>query len=454
MTKSILNLKNLFRLIVLLLWVFLTYYLTGKIHVKLRFISTILFIISYFYFIGDNKEKGMLKDIIKMSFWSLYANKLRTFLSTLWIIIWVSTISLVIAIWLWAQKDIEDQYKTLSVTAIAINPINTEWSTSKISLEDVDIIKSKSNYVESISAYINWKLESSISGNSISAGILWVTPDIFEVSNLPLLKGDYLNDESLKSREKIAVLWYWIVQDLFWWNENILWEMVTIWKKKIKVVWILQETWWSIWPVNFDDNIYLPYTTAESLLWNAWTTRMTALATDINSIEFAMSELTTILREAHRLKDSQADDFRLKDQWTKVTSAQDSTATMNLLLTLVATIVLVVSWIWIMNVMFAWVAERTREIWILKSIWAKRSDILNQFLIESIVLSVMWWIIWVLLWELLIPFIDNYAGMTTIRSTMWMLLAFSFSVVVWIFFGYYPAYKASKLDAVDAIRNS
>jgi putative ABC transport system permease protein len=197
----------------------------------------------------------------------------------------------------------------------------------------------------------------------------------------------------------------------------------------------------------------MPYTTALSILWTAWQTRMTALATDIDSIWLAMDELTTILRDSHKLKDSMIDDFRLKDQWTKVTSAQDSANTMSLLLTLIATIVLIVSWIWIMNVMFAWVAERTREIWILKSIWAKRSDILNQFLIESLMLSIIWWLIWILLWEILIPMVDTYAGMTTIRSTTWMMLAFLFSVVVWIFFWYYPAYKASKLDPVDALRS-
>ncbi len=395
----------------------------------------------------------MLKDIIKMALESLWSNRLRTFLSTLGIIIWVSTISLVIAIWIWAQKDIEEQFKNLSVTAIAINPISTEGSTSKLSFDDVEAIKQQSNYIENVTAYINGKLESTSSYNSISAWILWVTPDIFTISNLELASWEYLSQENIDSREKVAVLGSTIVDDLFDGNTDIIGETITIAKKKIKVIWVLKQTGWSVGPISFDDNIYIPYTSAQSLLGSSGQIRMTALAIDIPSISLAMWELTTILRESHKLKDNIADDFRLKDQGTKVSSAEDSTATMNLLLTLVASIVLVVSGIGIMNVMFAWVAERTREIGILKSIWAKTSDILNQFLIESVVLSVMGWIIWVLLWEILIPIIDTYAGMTTIRSTMWMLLAFSFSVIVWVFFGYYPAYKASKLDPVDALRN-
>lgn len=452
MSNKYFNKWNLIKLVLFLTWLSFTYYTTWKIYIKLRFLSTFIYIL-LFYFIIRHINKNMLKDIIKMALQSLYGNKIRTFLSTLGIIIWVSTISLVIAIWLWAQKDIEDQFKTLSVTAIAINPISTEGSTSKLSFDDVEIIKANSNNIESVTAYINWKLQASSSSSSAQVWILWVTTDIFEVSNLELLIWEYLKEEDIDKRVKIAVLWSWIVEDLFEWNTDIIWETVTIARKKVKIIWILKETWGSVWPISFDDNIYLPYTTAQSILWTAGSTRMTALANDIESIPLAMSELETILRDSHKLKDSAADDFRLKDQWTKVSSAQDSADTMNMLLTLVATIVLVVSWIGIMNVMFAWVAERTREIWILKSIWAKTSDILNQFLIESIVLSVLWWVVWVILWEILIPIIDIYAGMTTIRSTIWMWLAFSFSVIVWIFFWYYPAYKASKLDPVDALRS-
>jgi len=393
-----------------------------------------------------------MKDIIKMALKSLFDNKLRTFLSTLWIIIWVSTISLVIAIWYWAQKDIEEQFKTLSVTAIAVMPINTEWSTSKLSLEDIEFIKKAEN-IDKSTAFVNWKLQSSNSSNSIQAGILWVTPDIFEISNLDKLKWDYISLENIEKREKVAVLWSSIVDDLFEWNTDIIWKTINVWRKKVKIIWILKKSGWSIWPVSYDDSIYLPYSTADSILWKSWTTRLIVLAKDINSIDLAMDELWEILRNSHRLKNSQTDDFRLRDQWSKVVSAQESARTMNLLLTLVAIIVLVVSGIWIMNVMFAWVAERTREIWILKLIWAKRSDILNQFLIESIVLSVLGWIIWVILWEILIPVINDYAWMTTIRSNFGLFLAFSFSVVVGVFFWYYPAYKASKLDPVDALRS-
>ncbi|MFK7779788.1 MAG: ABC transporter permease [Candidatus Gracilibacteria bacterium] len=395
----------------------------------------------------------MLKDIIKMALESLYANKLRTFLSILGIIIGVSTISLVIAIGLGAQKDIEDQFKTLSVTAIAINPVNTEGSQSKLSFDDVDIIKQESNNIESVTAYINGKLESSSSYNSISAGILGVTPDIFIVSNLNLASGEYLTDEHISSREKIAVIGSSLVDDLFEGNTDIIGEVITIARKKVKIIGVLEETGGSVGPISFDDNIYMPHTTALSILGTSGQTRMTALAIDIDSIDLAMSELTVILRDSHKLKDTMPDDFRLKDQGTKVTSAQDSANTMNLLLTMVATIVLIVSGIGIMNVMFAGVAERTREIGILKSIGAKRSDILNQFLIESIMLSIMGGVVGVLLGEILIPVVNAYTDMTTIRSTMGMIGAFSFSVVVGIFFGYYPAYKASKLDPVDALRS-
>jgi putative ABC transport system permease protein len=165
-----------------------------------------------------------------------------------------------------------------------------------------------------------------------------------------------------------------------------------------------------------------------------------------------MSELVDLLRQSHNLKSSSPDDFKLKDQWAKVVSAQESAQTMSILLITVAIIVLIVSWIWIMNVMFAWVAERTKEIWILKSIWAKRNDILYQFLVESIILTLIAWLLWVFLGEIIIPLGNGIDWMMLIRSNYGDLLAFMFALLVWIFFWWYPAYIASKLDPVDALR--
>ncbi len=395
----------------------------------------------------------MLYEIVKLAVKTLLANKLRTALSMLWIIVWVMTIILVFAIWTGAQKAIEEQYKNLAVTTIMAMPVNTASSTSKLSDKDVPKLI-ELEHVETATPIAQWRLLVSNSSDSEQFTILWVKANFLEISKLKLTAWKFFNEEDDKAKKKVAILWSSVAESLFSSPEKAIWQTISIWKKKFEVIWVFSPSWTSIWPISYDDTVYIPYDTATKLLlWANATIRLIVLATDINSIDTAMGELQNKLRELHRLKASDPDDFRLRDQGSKVVAAQESAKTMKYLLIWVAIIVLIVSWIWIMNVMFAGVAERTKEIWILKAIWARNSDILNQFLIESVILSAFAWIIWVILWEIITPFANWIEWMTLVRTTFWDVIWFVFAVLTWIFFAYYPAYKASKLDPVDAINS-
>ncbi len=165
-------------------------------------------------------------------------------------------------------------------------------------------------------------------------------------------------------------------------------KTVNIGKKKVEIIGIFGKSGTSLGPITYDDTIFLPYGTTQQIIGSASTPRLVMLAKDIDSIGSAIAEIGDILREAHRLKPSDIEDFRAVDQGSKVVAAKASSSTMTLLLTGVAIIVLVVSGIGIMNVMFAGVAERTKEIGILRSIGIKTGDILNIFLYESVILSI------------------------------------------------------------------
>lgn len=179
---------------------------------------------------------------------------------------------------------------------------------------------------------------------------------------------------------------------------------------------------------------------------------MIFLANSLDNVPKALEELKKLLRLNHDIRPWADDDFAAVDQWMVLALANAMAQLTKFILIWIWTIVLIVSWIWIMNVMFAWVAERKKEIWIIKSIWARKRDIMMQFIIESVSLTLFAWILWVILWSIVLFIVNLFSPYKVVEPYSWVLLALSFSFITWVFFWIYPARKASNLDPVDALR--
>jgi putative ABC transport system permease protein len=224
--------------------------------------------------------------------------------------------------------------------------------------------------------------------------------------------------------------------------------------KKIEVVGVLKKLGSRVGMISVDESVIIPSTTAEkSILGTRGQVMITTTVDNVDNTALATSSITTVLRTEHNLKASQEDDFRIMDAGSMVAAAQASAKTMTALLTAIAAITLLVSGIGIMNVMFVTVAERTKEIGIAKAIGGKRTDILSQFLLESVILSMVGGLIGMTIGQVAIPIISYFDLISMASSWTGPIIGFTFSVLVGIFFGFYPAFKASRLDPVDALRS-
>lgn len=395
-------------------------------------------------------------EIVLMALESLLAKKTRTILSMLGIIIGVSTVIAVFAIGKGAQEAVDEQFQGLSANSIMVMSMRSRDSTgsSKLAASDSQVIVENAEHISEATAVVQGNVSVSMDSESGSSELTGVEQNYFGISSIEIEQGRLFDEEDIANNEKVVIFGSGVMDSLSFEADNVIGKTVKIDGKQFEIVGIAKETGRSMGPSSVDDTIYIPITTAEkSILGSSPQVRILALADSVDNVEIATEELTTALREEHKLKDSQEDDFRLFDAGAMVGAAQDSAALMTVLLTSVAAIVLIVSGIGIMNVMFVTVAERTKEIGIAKAIGGKREDILGQFLLESIILSMIGGISGVIIGSSIIPIFSRFNLMTVAFSWQGIVIAFSFSVLVGIFFGFYPALKASRLDPVDALRS-
>ncbi len=389
---------------------------------------------------------------ITNSFESIRANKLRSSLSMLGIIIWVSSVIILTAIWNWSQQSITLKIQELGTNILTISAgwwvgwVNTK-ATSKdiLSAKIVKSIKENVKWLDSVLPIItsNWQLV--YWANNMSASIMWVTNDFFKAKNLTIEYGSNLTDKNQNDLDKVAVIGQDVATTLFP-NNNPVWKKVKMGNNVFLINWVIATS------STYGSYIFVPITTESiRITGQKYYSQIMIAVTDSTQVTSKQTEIDTLLQKELKVTDTSNLPYRIRNQSEMLSNMSSITGTLTMLLAWIAWISLLVWGIWVMNIMLVSVTERTREIWIRKAIWAGKADILMQFLTEATSLSLIWW--WIgIAFSYWVVSLLNHFSIRAIITTNSIFVSFLFSLWIWVIFWLLPAYKAAKLRPIDALR--
>jgi putative ABC transport system permease protein len=323
-----------------------------------------------------------------------------------------------------------------------------------LTVEDADALREEVPDAVAVSPEVKTKAQV-VSGNrNWSTEIYGNSPDYFIIRQWDTSDGDVFTELDVRGAAKVAVIGQEAAEQLFGEDEEPIGEIIRIRNVPFKVVGVLVAKGASASGSDQDDGIIVPYTTAIRHLIGKQTglRRIYVQAANLDALPVVEKKVLDLLRQRHHIEPGGDDDFKVRSQTEIAESATATARTMTLLLSLIASVSLVVGGIGIMNIMLVSVTERTREIGIRMAIGAHRRDIMRQFLIEAVTLSVLGGVIGIALGTGAAQLLAALAQWPTLISPDAVLIAFVFSAVVGIFFGYYPARKASRLDPIEALR--
>jgi putative ABC transport system permease protein len=401
-----------------------------------------------------------LRKILKVALNSIVRNRMRSVLTSLGIIIGVSAVIVMVAIGEGSQVRIEQQIAALGTNVLVIFPgvgrlggvSQGAGSMNRLTFEDVEKIKDQATLLSAISPVVMAREQVIGGGNNWSTSVIGVTPPYLTIRSWKVAEGEFFTDRDVRSDAKVAVLGKTVADNLFP-GEDPVGERIRIGTAPFRIIGVMAEKGQNPMGRDEDDVILAPATTVlYRLKGGRYIDMINASAVSSDQMSGAENQIRTILRQAHRLGPSQDDDFRVRNQAEITEAATETSRILTLLLGSIAGVSLVVGGIGIMNIMLVSVTERTREIGIRMSIGARGSDILIQFLAESVVLSIFGGVAGILLAIGISYALEAFTDLTTVVNPVIVVLAFSVSAVVGIFFGLYPARKAANLNPIDALR--
>lgn len=404
------------------------------------------------------------QNLLKIALRAIAANKMRSFLTALGIIIGIAAVITMLAIGQGSKASIKANIAEMGSNMIMISPgadmrggVRQDASSMEtLKQADYQSIKEDCNYISAISPTVNSSGQWIYGNNNTQSSIYGVNQDYLSIRQLKVADGEMFTDTDIKAAAKVCILGQTVVDYLFPDGSDPIGKVVRFNSIPFRVVGVLQKKGYNSMGMDQDDLVLAPYTTVmKRILAQTYLGGIVCSAITEEASQPAQDQISEILRRNHKLKDAteaDEDDFNIRSQ-EEISSMMNSTmSTITILLGSVAGISLLVGGIGIMNIMYVSVTERTREIGLRMSVGARGIDILNQFLIEAILLSVTGGIIGVILGVSLSLSLNAFLHIATQIEPWSIIMSFAVCTFTGVFFGWYPAKKAARLDPIEAIR--
>jgi putative ABC transport system permease protein len=400
-------------------------------------------------------------NLFRIALRALQRNKLRAFLTMLGIIIGVAAVIAMVAIGQGSKKSIQDQLSSMGSNMITIRPNSNVAagarldfsSVQTLTINDVTALKKQAKYLSAVSPSISSRSQVVNGALNWKTTMQGVSPDYLTIRNWPLKEGIPFSENDIASASKVCLLGQTVVDNVFSPGEDPLGKVIRFNNIPFKVIGVLSKKGETAFGQDQDDIIIALYTTVQQRITGSiYLQNIYASAIDENSTTQATDEIETIMRASHKLKPGEEDDFTVRTQAELINTFSSTSQLLTVLLTAIAAISLVIGGIGIMNIMYVSVTERTKEIGLRMSIGARGKDILLQFLVEAILISITGGLIGIALGITTSKLINIFLKWPTLVSQSSITLSFLVCAITGIFFGYYPALKASRLDPIEALR--
>lgn len=408
-----------------------------------------------------------ITNLFKIALRAIAANKMRSFLTALGIIIGIASVITMLAIGQGTKSSIQSNIAEMGSNMIMINPgadrrggVQQDASSMEtLKLTDYKALKDECKYIKAISPIVSSSGQFIYGNQNTPSSITGANQDYLEIRQLEVADGEMFTSADIKSAAKVCLLGRTVADNLFPDGSDPIGKVIRFGTIPFRVIGVMKKKGYNTMGMDQDDYVLAPYTSVmKRILAQDYLSQIIASAVTEGVTEQATSEMTSILRRMHKLKEAtdntegDEDDFNIRSQ-EELSSMMNSTTNMlTILLGCVAGISLIVGGIGIMNIMYVSVTERTREIGLRMSVGARGIDILNQFLIESILLSVTGGIIGVIVGVSGAYAVKIFAHWPIEIQPWTIVMSFAVCTFTGVFFGWYPAKKAAQLDPIEAIR--